>query len=93
VKPAPVTLTSGADKSALALLVSVTVWGLLFAPAGHLPKLIFFVDSPTTVLFLVDEGPDWPIASPPTAHETAIIAVTILTARRITRRRIQKRHL
>ena len=52
-KPAPVTLTSGADNSTLLLLMRVTVRGMLRIPAGTLPKLIFLDDSPTASLFLV----------------------------------------
>jgi hypothetical protein len=55
-KPAPVTLTSGADNSMLLLLVRVTVCGPLRIPTGTLPKLIFRGDSPTASLFLVAEG-------------------------------------
>jgi len=56
LKPAPVTLTSGADNSTLLLLVRMTVCGMLRIPAGTLPKLIFRGDSRTASLFLVAEG-------------------------------------
>jgi hypothetical protein len=55
-KPAPVTLTSGADNSTLLLLRRVTVCGLLRIPTGTLPKLIFRSDSPTASLLLVAEA-------------------------------------
>src|SRR5713226_2730106 len=50
LKPVPVTLTTGAARSTLPLLVRVTLCGLLFVPAGHLPKLIFLRDNPTAML-------------------------------------------
>jgi len=62
LKPVPVTLTPGAGRSALLLLVSVTIFALLWVPAGTLPKFIFFVDRPTTGL-LVDAELDCAIAT------------------------------
>ena len=47
LKPVPETLTTGAARSAVPLLVRVTVRGLLDTPAGIEPKLIFLEDSPT----------------------------------------------
>jgi hypothetical protein len=83
MKPVPVTLTVGAARSALPLLVRVTIFGMLVDPAGHLPKLIFLADNPTFRMFLVDKGMDCAIAKPLSAYEQAHI-VTTLIARRIT---------
>jgi hypothetical protein len=52
LKPAPETITAGADNSTLLVLVSVTICGLLRVPAATLPKLIFLIDSATASLFL-----------------------------------------
>jgi hypothetical protein len=93
LKPVPVTFTTGADKSTLPLLVSVTIRGVLFVPAITLPKLIFLGDNPTVSLLLVADGLDCARAWPPRAYKAAQIAITTVIARRdkIIRRHILRR--
>jgi len=87
LKPAPDTITAGADNSTLLLLVNVTICGLLRIPAGTLPKLIFLIDSPTASLLLAAGDC---ATRPPGAARSAQIAIATAIAWRedITRRRI-----
>ena len=78
----PVTFTTGADKSTLPLLVSVTVRGVLSMPAGNLPKLIFFGDNPTVSLLLAADGLGCALATPPSAYKAVQSANTTAMARR-----------
>jgi hypothetical protein len=87
LKPAPDTITAGADISILLLLVSVTICGLLRVPAATFPKLIFLIDSATASLLLAAGD----CATRPTgAARSAQIAIATAIAWRedITRRRI-----
>jgi hypothetical protein len=87
LKPAPDTITAGADISTLLLLVSVTICGLLRVPAGTLPKLIFLIDSATANLLLAaGDCAKRPTGAPRSAQ--IAIATTIAWRENITRRRI-----
>src|SRR5260370_30649914 len=68
LKPVPVTFTNGAGSSTLPLLVSVTGRAVLIVPAGTLPKLIFFGESPTASLFLGADASACALATPPRTH-------------------------
>jgi hypothetical protein len=87
LKPAPDTITAGADISTLLLLVSVTICGPLRVPAGTLPKLIFLIDSATASLDLAAGDC---ATRPPGAARSAQIAIATAIAWRenITRRGI-----
>src|SRR5260370_27973114 len=80
LKPVPVTVTEGADRSPPLLLVSVTVFGRLGTPAGCLPKFIFLGDSPTGGF--VADGIDCAIARPPSMQSKAQSAIAAILARR-----------
>jgi hypothetical protein len=87
LKPAPDTITAGADISTLLLLVSVTICGPLRVPAGTLPKLIFLIDSATASLDLA--AGDCATRPPGAARSAQIaIATTIAWRENITRRGI-----
>jgi hypothetical protein len=87
LKPAPDTITAGADISTLLLLVSVTICGLLRVPAGTLPKLILLIDSATASLLLAaGDCAKRPTGAPRSAQSA--IATAIAWRENITRRGI-----
>jgi hypothetical protein len=81
MKPVPVTPTTGAARSTLPLLVSMTVCGSLCVPAGTLPKFIFFVDNPTAGFFVEDEGLGCAIAKPQSADSATTTAIATAVTR------------
>jgi len=87
LKPAPDTITAGADNSTLLLFVNVTICGPLRVPAATLPKLIFLIDSATASLLLA--AGDCATRPPGTARSAQIaIATAIAWRENITRRGI-----